>query len=312
MDEPLTEQYCREVIGTFTFGSRRLLAWDSFSCHLTPGVKELLNKGKVDPVIVPGGCTKYIQAPDVSWNKPMKEYLREKYDTWLAEEDHELTAQGNMRGPSRQQMIEWVLDAWRKLPEDIIKKLFKVCALSTSLDGAEDAEIMCIKHGPCQNLLQRLQASQLDSLWENWNDFVLSTISDCAPKCKRRFSRYPPWINGDLAKAIRKKKTLWKQTKRSDDMALKEKFRKERQRIKNWIRLERTLYFIDLANNAVAKPKKFWSFFSFKTRANRLPDTMMYQGISISDDTKKAESFNASSILFIQITLLVLHPMKLM
>ena len=55
MDEPLTEQYCREVIGTFTFGSRRLLAWDSFSCHLTPGVKELLNKGKVDPVIVPGG-----------------------------------------------------------------------------------------------------------------------------------------------------------------------------------------------------------------------------------------------------------------
>ena len=43
MDEPLTEQYCREVIGTFTFGSRRLLAWDSFSCHLTPGVKELLN-----------------------------------------------------------------------------------------------------------------------------------------------------------------------------------------------------------------------------------------------------------------------------
>ena len=117
------------------------------------------------------------------------------------------------------------------------------------------------------------------------------TISDCAPKCKRRISRYPPWINGDLAKAIRKKKTLWKQTKRSDDMALKEKFRKERQRIKNWIRLERTLYFNDLANNAVAKPKKFWSFFSFKTRANRLPDTMMYQGISISDDTKKAESF---------------------
>ena len=43
MDEPLTDQFCCEVIGTFTFGSKRLLAWDSFSCHLTPGVKELLN-----------------------------------------------------------------------------------------------------------------------------------------------------------------------------------------------------------------------------------------------------------------------------
>ena len=68
MDEPLTEQHCHEVIETVTFCSRRLVyvAWDSFSCHLTPGVKELLSKSKVDPVIVPGGCTKYIQAPDVS------------------------------------------------------------------------------------------------------------------------------------------------------------------------------------------------------------------------------------------------------
>ena len=74
-------------------------------------------------------------------------------------------------------------------------------------------------------------------------------------------------------------------------MALKEKFRKERQRIKNWIRLERTLYFNDLANNALPNPKTFWSFFSFKTRANQLTDTMIYQGITISDDTKMAESF---------------------
>ena len=38
-----------------------------------------------------------------------------------------------------------------------------VCALSNSLNGTEDYQIMCIKHGPCQNFLQRLQASQLDS-----------------------------------------------------------------------------------------------------------------------------------------------------
>lgn len=135
--------------------------WDSFSCHLTPDVEVLLNKGKIDPVIVPGGCTNYIQASNVSLHKPTKEYLREMYDTWLAKEGHELTAQGNMRGPSRQQMIEWLLEAWKKLPADIIKKLFKVCALSISLDGAEDDQMMYIKHRPCQNLLQRLQASQL-------------------------------------------------------------------------------------------------------------------------------------------------------
>ena len=65
LDNPLTEQYCCEVIGRFTFVSWCIVVWDSFSCHLTPGVDVLLNKGKIDPVIVPGGCTKYIQASDL-------------------------------------------------------------------------------------------------------------------------------------------------------------------------------------------------------------------------------------------------------
>ena len=108
MDEELTERYSREVLGVFTFGARRLLACDSFRCHLTPAVKYLLNKGKIDSTIVPGGCTKYIQARDVSWNKPLKEYLREMYDLWLADGTHELTAQRmETWGHPRQQMIEW-------------------------------------------------------------------------------------------------------------------------------------------------------------------------------------------------------------
>ena len=86
MDEELTERYCREVF---------------LSMSLNPAVKDLLNKGKIDSVIVPGGCTKYIQAPDVCWNKPMKEYLREMCDLWLADGTHELTAHGNMRAPPK-------------------------------------------------------------------------------------------------------------------------------------------------------------------------------------------------------------------
>ena len=80
------------------------------------------------------------------------------YDKWLAENEHELTAQGNMRAPSRRQMVTWVLEEWKKLPDDLIRKSFKVCALSSSLDGSEDNELMCIKYGPCEELLSRLQS----------------------------------------------------------------------------------------------------------------------------------------------------------
>ena len=65
IDEPLTEQFCCKMLGIFSFVPR-LFAWDAFSCHLTPAMNGILNKGKVDSVIVPGGCTKYIQAADAS------------------------------------------------------------------------------------------------------------------------------------------------------------------------------------------------------------------------------------------------------
>ena len=39
---------------------------------------------KIDRVIVPGGCTlKYIQAPNLSSNKPFKSLCTEKQDGWL-------------------------------------------------------------------------------------------------------------------------------------------------------------------------------------------------------------------------------------
>ena len=33
---------------------------------------------------------------------------------------------------------------------------FKICALSGSLDGSDDDKIMCIRYGPCKDLLERL------------------------------------------------------------------------------------------------------------------------------------------------------------
>jgi len=69
MKEQLTEEWIDSVVGRFAL-CRRLLSWDSFRCHISYSVREKLKGFNVDAVVVPGGCTKYIQAPDVSWNKP--------------------------------------------------------------------------------------------------------------------------------------------------------------------------------------------------------------------------------------------------
>ncbi len=57
-------------------------------------IKQKLVKMKVDTAVVPVGCTKFVQPADVSWNKSFKSKYNEKYDEWMAKDDHEYTAGG--------------------------------------------------------------------------------------------------------------------------------------------------------------------------------------------------------------------------
>ena len=71
MNESLTEEWIQYVVGRLSFAPR-FLVWDTYKCHMTNEVKEAQRQASVDAALVPGGCTKYIQAPGVSWNKPFK------------------------------------------------------------------------------------------------------------------------------------------------------------------------------------------------------------------------------------------------
>ena len=96
MNEELTLRWCDEVLGNFS-SRKRLLAWDSYEVHMTDKIKRKLVNAKVESVIVPGGCTKYIQAPGLVWNKPFNARIQEFYDDWLANAKHQFTPAGNMK-----------------------------------------------------------------------------------------------------------------------------------------------------------------------------------------------------------------------
>ena len=104
MNEELTVSLVKGVLGNFSF-TRRMTAWDSFRCHVLGSVKQELYRGKIDPVIVPRRLKKYIQAPDVSWNKPFKAIVTEKYDEWMASGQHTFTAAGNMLASPRREIF---------------------------------------------------------------------------------------------------------------------------------------------------------------------------------------------------------------
>ena len=122
MYEKLVLSYLRKILGMFTF-QKRLLAWDTFEAHMTEAVKKLFKEMKTDDALIPGGCTKYIQDPDVSWNKPFKGYIMEFYDEWLATGVHQYTEAGNMKPASRELVVTWILEAWRRLDKTLNRKI---------------------------------------------------------------------------------------------------------------------------------------------------------------------------------------------
>ena len=182
MDSELTIVWINSVLGSFSF-NRRLLAWDSYNATLK--IPLLKTSKKIDRVIVPGGCTKYIQASDVSWNKPFKPSCTEKYDHWLSIVGiPEETASGNLKTPPRRAILQWILHSWAELHADVIKKSFTTCALNLPVDGSRDDNIHRLKKGqPCSSGKPMLK-SQLGILSEpETNPFECtdSHVEDACP-----------------------------------------------------------------------------------------------------------------------------------
>ena len=101
-------------------------------------VKNAISKLNVDQVIIPGGCTKYAQAPDVCWNKPFKAFVTEQYDEWMVSGLQQYTEAGNLRAPSRKNIVQWVLTAWARRSPEIIANSFKPCGLNLNTNRSED------------------------------------------------------------------------------------------------------------------------------------------------------------------------------
>jgi hypothetical protein len=163
MNDQLTGIYLDRVFGQSLFG-KRLLVWDSFRCHISVDTKRKLRNLKIHTAVIPGGCTKFLQPPDVAWNSPFKAHIKQSYDRWISTEDRmEFTAAGNPRAPSMEVYLDWIHRAWESIPASLITKSFKgswsavlyqtrylflECGITNAHDGSEDNLIHCYKaHG---------------------------------------------------------------------------------------------------------------------------------------------------------------------
>ena len=108
------------------------------SSYLTDEVKAALNRRKIDVAVIPGGLTPVLQPLDKCLNKPFKDNVRRKYLAWMISRPFDYTPAGKNKAPSRNLVLQWVHEAWREIPVEMVATSFKTCGISNSLDGTED------------------------------------------------------------------------------------------------------------------------------------------------------------------------------
>ena len=75
------------------------------------------------------------------------------------------TKGNNMRAPSMDVYLQWIVDAWEQLPKELMIKSFKGCGLTTAFDGSEDNLIHCFKPGgPIPTGFELLQQARVQLL----------------------------------------------------------------------------------------------------------------------------------------------------
>lgn len=117
--------------------NRRLLIVDKYRPHRS---EESITLAKEEcyseVIIIPGGCTSIVQPMD-KCVKPFKDRIRDSWSEWMRS-PRAKTKQGNLKQPTRQDVINWASRAWQEIRPELLIHSFLVCGISNALDGTED------------------------------------------------------------------------------------------------------------------------------------------------------------------------------
>ena len=97
--------------------------------------------------------------------------------------------------------------------------------------------------------------------WLNWKEQFLSAVCGSIPRKTISNVNNPPWINGEIIHAIRKKETVRRKLKTTPTDILKNKFKALRSKVKRMITKSRGQFFENISEALSNNPKRFWSVF---------------------------------------------------
>ena len=134
--------------------------------------------------------------------------------------------------------------------------------------------------------------NDMDLSTVKWMDLFLAAVNDCVPKIEIKSANSASWIDAEVLKAVRRKERLRKRAKRSSSTYHSAIFRLHRAELKSLIKWKRKQYFKGLSTTLTENPKRFWAYYQAKYKNKRIPTSLQYNRVKVSDAQEKAELFN--------------------
>ena len=112
------------------FKPKSLIVYDSATSHVKKTVLSSFHQHySTDVAVIPGGMTPLLQPADVSWNKPFKGLMKDKWIQWLSDGETHYTKTGKRKSASYEMIVNWVSQSWKEISKDIIRMSFVNCGI---------------------------------------------------------------------------------------------------------------------------------------------------------------------------------------
>ena len=109
------------------------------------------------------------------------------------------------------------------------------------------------------------------------------------PMRRKRSARAPPWMDGEVKRAINEKKKAWNRSKKEEE---KRDYKKWENKTKKLIRKKKNALERQIAKDSKLNPKHFFSFINSSRRSRSTIGPLNKDGVRLTDPKDKAEYMN--------------------
>lgn len=139
---------------------------------------------------------------------------------------------------------------------------------------------------------RELECRDVEESWSFLKHVLEDMTENLVPLKKKRNNRSPPWMNGEVKRAIREKRKAWNKWKRTKEEEEKSEYKQWEKRTKKLIRNRKNGFERQVAKECKINPKRFYSYINSSRRSHSTIGPLHKDGERVVDPKEQAEFFN--------------------